>query len=145
MNSTATPDDSFWTALQEAGGYEDELIQNLRHKVKARGWKPLGAILIRSGFMTVRQVAGLLSMQADEPEMRIGDLAVREGYCTPEHIQQALQQQREGNSGPVDVLLEDERVDDVHLMQALKAYVGHLEGRISMLSKELDDWRGVLG
>lgn len=85
---------------------------------------------MREGYLTLRQIAGLVGMQSEEPHMRLGDIAVREGLCTVEEIQKALAVQRESCPGPVEVLLRDPRIEGEDLLEALLMYARYLEGRV---------------
>ncbi len=119
-----------WESLATSGAISAELIDDLKERWTPLSWKPLGEILLREGKLTVRQIAGLLGMQASEPERRIGDLAVREGLCTRADIEAALDTQRRTCPGPIDILLQDGRVNRDDLLDALLRYVRFLEGKV---------------
>jgi len=122
--------DLFWDCLKTSSSLDPDLLAELRRSWTPESWRPLGEILVRSGSLTLRQVAGLIGMQATEPHMRIGDLALREGLCTLEQIEDALQQQRVMCPGPIELLMRDKRVDGEQLLDALVKYARSLEGRL---------------
>ena len=132
MSQTQRPShhELLWESLATSGAISAELIQELKQRWTPDSWKPLGELLLRDGKLTVRQVAGLLGVQAEEPHVRIGDLAVREGFCSRAEIEQALQDQRDRCPGPIDILLQDQRVERDELLDALLRYVRFLEGRV---------------
>ena len=130
------PDDQLWKELATSKALDLELVEEYRSAVKTRPWVPLGRILMQLGLLRTREVFRLLERQADEPDMRLGDLAVHEGLCTVEHVRQALRIQREQYPGPIELLLRDSRVDSEGLLEALVGYVHHLEGRLYALVQE---------
>jgi hypothetical protein len=75
----------------------------------------------------------LLRLHGLEQGMRIGDLAVREGYCDQAAIDAAIAIQRDGCPHPLTVLMDDDNVDRDALLAALYGYVRHLEGRVQAL------------
>lgn len=128
-------DEQFWKELLDHGALNDDLLAEYRQTVAKRPWKPLGRILIDEGILTLRQVAGLFQIQADEPGMRLGDLAVREEYCTVEEIQHALSLQSRTSPGPIELMLRDFRISDENLMDALIGYVHYLEAVVHGLRR----------
>jgi hypothetical protein len=52
----------------------------------------IGSILIRKGLLTAAELDGLLDLQAtsDRAWQRLGDLAVAQGYITPDQLRAAL-------------------------------------------------------
>lgn len=122
--------DQFWDCLAESEAVDPQLLSELRATWTPDSWQPLGEILIRSGVLTLKQVAGLIGMQATEPHMRIGDLAVREGLCDKEQLRVALEVQRKSCPGPIEVLLQSERVEGEELLDALLKYARFLEGKL---------------
>ena len=120
----------FWDSLVASEAFDFELVAELKERWTPESWRPLGEVLLREGYLTMRQLGGLLGMQADEPHMRLGDLAVREGLCSVDAIEAALQLQRRSCPGPIELLLQDRRVDRDDLLDALLVYVRFLEGHV---------------
>lgn len=120
----------FWDCLESVEGIDPALVDELRQKWTPTGWRPLGEILVRRKILTFAQVTQLIGLQLDVPYMRIGELAVREGYCTMDDVQKALASQREEFPGPVELLVSDERLDRDAVLQALLAYSRVLEERV---------------
>lgn len=120
----------FWDSLVEAGTLDAGLIFELKKSWNPGVWRPLGEVLIRRKILTLKQVAGLISLQVDEPNIRIGDLAIREGYCTPQQLEEALDAQREACPGPIEILMRDGSAKPDDLLTTLMIYVRFLEGRI---------------
>ena len=131
------PLDDFWVFLVRTGSFEDEVIREHRDRHRER-WTPLSSLLIDEHVLEMSQVAVLLRKQLQEPHMRIGNLAVREGYCSREDVDRMLALQEERCPHPVDLILGDDRIDASVAVDALKSYVRHLEGRVDTLQRRLD-------
>lgn len=93
MNKKSPTDEALSREPVEQHVLDPSKVDPLCPEVDGVPWMPLGKVLIRKGFVTVREVMELLSLQAIEPHLRIGDLAVREGLCTSEEVRQALETQ----------------------------------------------------
>lgn len=132
MEDPLSAPSEFWQYLVEGGALDATLAAEFRDQVDA-SWAPLGQILVRRGALDLAQVMGLLTMQADEPERRIGDLAIREGMCSPEEVAAAVLEQRATSPHPVELLLRDPRVNTGGLLGPLVEYVRWLEGRVQPL------------
>jgi len=132
MEERIPPDQKLWEYLSRVVGFDAELEEEYRATLEKR-WIPLGEVLLREGIIRVSQMMTLLDMQVDEPHLRIGDLAVREGFCTHESIQRALGIQREQSPHPVELLLQDSRMDQASLFDGVLSYVRHLEGLVHSL------------
>ena len=132
MEEKIPPDQKLWDYLSRVVGFDAELQEEYRSTLEMR-WIPLGEVLLREGIIRVSQMMTLLDMQVDEPDLRIGDLAVREGFCTHESIQRALAIQREQSPHPVELLLQDPRADQASLLDGVLSYVRHLEGLVHSL------------
>jgi hypothetical protein len=96
-------------------------------------WKPIGQILREQGHLSVDQVIRVLQMQADEPHLLLGELAVREGMCKEKHVQEALRLQRETSPHVLERILEEANCDPTRLCRVLVRYVRQLEARIAEL------------
>ncbi len=122
-------DYEFWGCLVETCDLDEAIIDEYR-TTQSRGWSPLGSILLRDGVLSMSQVIALLAIQANEPDVRIGDLAVREGHCTQATIRKALVVQREESPHPIELLMADSRVDKPTLFDGVTSYVRFLEGLV---------------
>ena len=146
MDNPLFPDHKFWNILTCIGALDQGLVEEYRES-SCKQWRQLGEILVREGSLTVKQVAGLLGMQADEPHMRIGDLAVREGLIDGDQLVEALKVQRESCPHPLELMAKDDRLEKGDLFLTLISYVRFLEGtlrRAEALSKrELEHATGV--
>lgn len=120
----------FWDCLAANKSIDPKVLEELRASWDPQAWRPVGEILIRNGILSLTQVASLIGMQAGEPQLRIGDLAVREGLCSAAQVEQALESQRSSCPGPVELLLRDDRIDGEQLLDALLMYARFLEGRL---------------
>lgn len=130
MTNHANNEDAFWSEIIENHVLSSERVDAYRKASMGGEWMPLGKILIREGFLTVKQVMGIVSMQATEPHLRLGDLAVREGFCTTEDIEKCLAIQQRLSPGPIQTVLQDKDVSQDRLVNALVGYVHFLEGRL---------------
>ena len=107
----------------------------LRGRVRD-GWMPIGRILRQRGHISMSQLMDLLQMQTQEPHLRLGELAVREGHCTEEDTVVALLIQRESSPHPLEVLLAEVPFDTDRLCRALLRYVRSLERRLADVPPE---------
>lgn len=129
-----SPESAFWRFLQEAQVISPERAEAASREVRGR-WMPIGRILLSSKCINVPQMLELLRMQEDRPGQRIGDLAVSQGFCTREDVDEAIETQRSSGPHPLQALLEDEALDHMALVEALYGYVRHLEGRAQLLDQ----------
>lgn len=91
----------YWRKLTSQGLVDQSLVGEFLRTTEARPWRPLGEVLLREGCLSMKQVYTLVGMQADEPDVLFGELAVREGLCSKEDVEFALrlQSQSTRNSG----------------------------------------------
>ena len=110
---------------------DDHLIdRDTREHILARTrdqWVPLGKILKQRGRLTMAQLMSLLERQNESPEHLLGELAVREGYCTEEDVHEALRLQREISPHPFEVLVREVAVDRERLIEVFIRYVRQIE------------------
>ncbi len=118
MEDQFSPQPGFWRFLIDVGNCDEALVSEYATKHSEK-WIPLGQILIEMRSITLKQVMSLLSMQAEDPALRIGDLAVREGYCTRQDIDAAIEIQRNQSPHPIELLLRDARIGDDSLFDSV--------------------------
>ncbi|MEZ5974665.1 MAG: hypothetical protein R3F33_00185 [Planctomycetota bacterium] len=126
------PDPEFWALMVKTHALSEELAEEFQNVLTKTPWMPLGAILVSEGFLKIREVTGLLSIQEKEPNERIGDLAVREGYCTRQQIEAAVRIQQRACPGAIDLILRDVPDGDA-TTRALVGYIHYLEARVTQL------------
>jgi len=97
-----------------------------------REFKPLGRILLDQRRLTIHQLAELILMQAEEPCALLGELAVREGHCTPDEVGEALAYQRESCPHILEMAYMDEDVDTLELIRGAAAYIRHAENLLAI-------------
>jgi len=102
----------------------------IREKVR-ESWMPIGKILRQRGHLSMDQMMRLLEMQSSEPHLRLGELAVRERWCTEEDVAEALRLQREMSAHPLEVFLSEVRCDRDRLCAVLLRYIRQIESRIA--------------
>jgi hypothetical protein len=119
---TQSPPTSLWDRLLEAGILDQEEVRELASKAEFE-WAPLGQVLVREGFLTVRRVMELLEKQADDPDKRLGALAVESGYCSPADIDRALSIQKAIRRHPIEVLLEEHADLGTELFEVIGSYL----------------------
>jgi len=102
-------------------------------RVILESWTPLGTILVKHGVLSMGELAALLELQARAPQMRLGELAVREGYCTQAEVDDAVQAQAAATPALTDLLLAEIPAERDQLCRALLRYVSQLEGRLADL------------
>jgi len=135
-----SPQSDFWRFLRDAGVISAPTADGMEQQVRDR-WMPLGRILLRERKLTPDQMKTILRLQGVEPGVRVGDLAVREGYCAQEDVDAAIAFQRDGCPHPLSVLMEDTDVDRDALLSSLYGYVRHLEGRVQVLDALFNESR----
>lgn len=92
-------------------------------------WVSIGSVLIEQDKLALDDLAILLEMQTLEPHLRFGEIAVREGYCTPADIEEALWVQAAA-SPPLDMVLAQVQADREKLCRVLLRYIAQLEARL---------------
>ncbi len=109
---------------------------SIRNRVHEE-WVPIGQVLRGQGRLTTNQIMDLVQMQASEPHLRLGELAVRSGFCTEEEVLEAIVMQRLSNPHPLELLLADHPCDRDKLWNVVIRYVKELEARIGDLPAQL--------
>jgi hypothetical protein len=93
-------------------------------------WIPLGKILRRQGHLNMGQLLELLQLQAQRPSVRLGELAVQRGFCSEDHVLNALRMQFDSGPHPLEIVWRDEGCDRERLVAALTTYIRRLESRL---------------
>ena len=94
-------------------------------------WMPIGEVLRQQGRISTNQLMDLVQMQAAEPHLRLGEIAIREGVCTERDILDAIQLQRESTPHPLEILLSDVHCDRERLWRIIVRYLRQVESRIA--------------
>ena len=118
--------------LIEDGLITPDAAERIQTKVHD-AWTPLGEILWKQGHLTRTDLMQLLKLQACEPHLRIGEIAVREGLCTERDILKAIQRQRESSPHQLDLLSEELKGESDRLCKVLIRYIRQLEARLADL------------
>lgn len=121
------PDQEFWDQVAAHEVMSSTKIDEYHKRMCSTSRLPLGALPIKKKFITIRKIMGLLTMQVDEPQLRIGDLAVREGHCTQAQVDVCLAIQQEAEHNPIDEMVQEPELDQKSMLRALAAYIHHLE------------------
>jgi hypothetical protein len=116
--------------LVEEGLLRRDLAETLSARVRD-SWIPLGKILRQQGSLTMGQLMDLLQEQANSPSLRLGEIAVQLGLCTPADLERALRTQREASPHVIDLLLREGLCEPEKLCRVLARYVRTLEERLS--------------
>lgn len=113
---------------------EDGVVaRDVADSVRARHrdtWIPLGKILRQKGSLSMGQLVEVLHLQSQTPGLRIGDIALERGFCTPAQIEDGMRTQRELSPHVLDLIAEAQGVAPEKLVRALGRYVRTLEARI---------------
>jgi hypothetical protein len=112
----------FFDMLIEEGLTSVSIAVEIRDKAR-EAWVPIGTMLRQRGHLTMDQFAYLLEIQASEPHVRLGELAVREGFCIEECVEEALRLQREAYLHAMETLLSELQCDPNRLRRLLLRYV----------------------
>lgn len=115
--------------LRDRGLVSDALATDVRTQA-AEERIPLGRLLLEQGALTVRDVMKLLTMQADAPGLRFGELAIREGLISCGQLEAALMRQRSARNHQVDVVRKLGLVTPCELQALVVDYVRFLELRV---------------
>ncbi|MEO6708324.1 MAG: hypothetical protein ABIP42_02040 [Planctomycetota bacterium] len=113
---------------------ENVLAADVLERLEARSNEsvmPLGVILRQRGKLTMAQLIELSHMQSGNPRLRLGELAVKQGWCTEADVEEALVQQKRVHM--LDLVTGEEGCDSSALMRALVRYVKLLEERVATL------------
>ena len=133
LHPPVQPDAEFWKQVMDHEVLDPEFLEEYQRTMESQPQQPLGALLIKAKYLGVRQVMRLLEIQIDEPNLRLGELAVREGYCTPEQIDECLCVQRDSVPSPIDSIANDSRLNEKKMREALVGYVHYLERLLFVL------------
>ena len=106
-------------------------------------WIPLGKILRQQNLVSMGELIDILQMQDVEPLVPLGEIAVREGYCSAADVERALKLQLELSPNVIEILLREEHCDPLRLCTALALYVRQLEQRLREYQPERE--RAVTG
>ena len=136
MKHEIQPEAELWRQVVESNALDPSLVAEFRKTAEAKPWKPIGRILLEMKSLGPDQLMDLLALQAQEPTIRLGELAVREGYCTEAEIDDALAIQSASSPDAIELMLRDERIDSELMIQALVGYIHHLEGAVYNLRHE---------
>jgi hypothetical protein len=102
-------------------------VEVIKKRLNAE-WTPLGKVLRQRGHLTMRQLLNLLQLQDAEPMVPLGELAVREGYCTEHDLEEALRIQQDSAPHVFELLAQDGSCDQTRLFAFVMRYVRELEG-----------------
>ena len=80
-------------SLREENGAAGEILERLEARTN-EAVMPLGVILRQRGKLTMAQLIELSHMQSNNPRLRLGELAVKQGWCTLMDVEEALALQR---------------------------------------------------
>jgi hypothetical protein len=70
-------------------------------------WRPLGKLLVESGFLTEGELDRALAEQLNRPELRLGEILVERGYLSGPALARALAQQHGVDLGPEEELADE--------------------------------------
>lgn len=108
----------------------------IKNRVR-ESWVPIGEVLRSQGHLTTSQLMDLVQLQAAEPHLRLGELAVREGFCAEQDLLDAVSIQRETSPHLVEILLADFACDRERLWSVVVRYLRQLEARLADLPSQL--------
>ncbi|MBK7643248.1 MAG: hypothetical protein IPJ19_09380 [Planctomycetes bacterium] len=129
MHATQRDPDQLLALLVDEALISKAMAETLAARVRD-SWIPLGKILRQQGSLTMGQLMDLLQEQANSPSMRMGDLAVQLGMCTPADLERALRSQRESSPHVIDLLVLEGHCDPEKLCRVLAHYVRGLEEQV---------------
>lgn len=92
----------------------------------------LAHILRKHGTLSASQLLVLFQEQGRTPELRIGELAVRAGMCTPEQVEAGLAEQREREPHVLDLIEPGDIADQERFVAVVARYVLALERELAL-------------
>jgi type IV pilus assembly protein PilB len=72
-----------------------EVTPTISHDPLAQTWPPLGALLVREGFLTDEELDAALAQQRLSPSLRLGEILVQKGVVTPSVVARLVAEQYE--------------------------------------------------
>lgn len=119
----------FCQFLQQRGALPEEVVARIQRRA-AVSRAPIGKLIIERGLMTSPQVMEVLRMQAQEPGMRFGELAVRAGFLSAAELEITLQIQAARRRHPAEVLRSEGLIPEGEFWLHLMEYLSDLERSI---------------
>lgn len=107
-----------------------EVCDEIRRTVEM-GSAPIGRLLVLMGLISLRDVVRILEVRRTEPEVRFGEIAVREGLVTQEQLTAALRKQWSAPRSQPEIIRERKLLDDETWTKALLEYVSFLEDTVA--------------
>lgn len=126
--------DTFITLLENCGAISHEVADELRQKLGTP--PPLGKILLDRHWLTMHQVAKILTQQADDPTALFGQIAVELGFCRQAQVDEALTDQRQKAPNAFELAYGHPQVETEQLMPVLMNYLRHLEAVVHQLAEK---------
>jgi type II secretory ATPase GspE/PulE/Tfp pilus assembly ATPase PilB-like protein len=118
--TTAPSEDRLGQLLLEEGLVTREQLDTaLAAQAAARGYVPLGRILVERKAITARQLSLVMERGGGRVRVRLGELLVRDGALTEARLQQALLQQQRLQRPLGEVLVKMGFLTDEAMRQAL--------------------------
>jgi hypothetical protein len=74
------------------------------HELQDRPWRPLGRVLVETGFLTDAELTRVLSEQRDHPDRLLGEILVADAYISGYELAEALAEQHGVEIGPDEEL-----------------------------------------
>ncbi len=119
--------------LVRRGVVSTKSAEEYKERVRS-GFKPLGKVLLEQRHLSIHQLAQLIQIQLDEPHIQLGELAVREGFCSREDLDAALTYHRENCPHILELALRDPNVDSLELVRTTAEYIRSAEYLTSILN-----------
>ncbi len=126
VSASDDPRFDFFRYAVDRGMLRPEVASAMREAV-ATERIPVGQILLHEGHLSVRQVMQVLAIQADSPQLRFGEIAVREGFVDTLQLQAALERQVVLRRHPIDALRRSGAIPIGELDSLMMDYVRFLE------------------
>ncbi len=116
----------FWKYALEHSLLSADEIMALQGSCRSGGVL-LGQQLLKDRILTVAQIMKVLDLQAIEPEIKIGELAIREGMLDQAQLEAALAKQKSSTPHPAELILKEGALRREDLLEALIGYIKRLE------------------
>lgn len=134
MNLLGLGKSDFAQFLLDRSLINQEQADHLREQ-SAHGRVPIGQLFIRKRMCTVRQVMDLVARQAECPNVRFGELALRCKLVTTVQLEEVLSFQKNHRFHQIEVALFERLLPKQEIYEQVICYVRFME----LQSMEVDD------
>jgi hypothetical protein len=112
--------------LVRQGSLTSDQVGELRKNLEV-GSAPIGRLLMMLGYLDAKDIVRILELKRQSPQLRFGELAVREGLVTSEQLAIALRRQWKTPRSQPELVRDSKLLSEEVWSQAMIDYVSFLE------------------